>query len=219
MTGPHPKEAQHSFGIFDAALEHGFACLFCFCVFAVKLSTTLFKMVATQYCPAVTSLKVNTLDRKPQASGVGELFRWHEVCANGMTPQGRAINEYFPIVEHGGTQYGPPASTSVAVDSHLSAALPVIVLPDNLLKEQSVIGAPPEAATADHGDVKREGAVDAERFPFFPNGRCDHKAHWNHLRAKRSHSYYFCSHCHVQWRQFRPKVLMANENKKCLRAL
>ena len=58
--------------------------------------------------------------------------------------------------------------------------------------------------------TKQHDIADArvERFPLHLHGRCDHKAHWVHVRAKRSYSFYKCGWCEVQWRQLRPKVAM-----------
>ena len=46
--------------------------------------------------------------------------------------------------------------------------------------------------------------VPAPRYPLYPQGRCTHISHWQHLRAKRNHSYFICKQCSKTWRQWRP---------------
>lgn len=47
-------------------------------------------------------------------------------------------------------------------------------------------------------DSKRCGRPDG-RFPLYPEGRCDHKAHWSRVRSKRSYVFFSCKHCGVGW--------------------
>ena len=63
---------------------------------------------------------------------------------------------------------------------------------------QGILGSGPAQC---RGDGRPAG-----RFPLYPNGRCAHREHWKHLRAKRNHSYFTCSLCGLDWRQQRPNI-------------
>ena len=39
------------------------------------------------------------------------------------------------------------------------------------------------------------------KYPMAPNGRCEHREHWERLRGKRGCSYFVCQLCSVGWRQ------------------
>jgi|EP00670_Eutreptiella_braarudii_P014860 hypothetical protein len=68
--------------------------------------------------------------------------------------------------------------------------------------------------------LKAQGERDAtpeDRFPFISEAKCGHHLHFNHLRSKRSYSYYKCDFCNAHWRQLRPKVRRSQASlKDCL---
>jgi hypothetical protein len=88
-------------------------------------------------------------------------------------------------------------------------------LPDRYLSctAEASTDLPPAAAKS----RPQDGVED--RFPLMPSGGCIHGAHWNHVRAKRSYSFYKCNLCSVQWRQLRPKVALREVNKKQARGM
>ena len=149
--------------------------------------------------------------------------------------------EYFPVVgptcgtrmsheKHRSLRFaGPLASSSTAPDRTQSlpfADAPNLLdvlgavgdgaisevtlkLPDQLISERAALETLPGLASE-----ARTG--EEEWFPFHPFGPCNHRVHWNHLRAKRNFSYYRCDLCSVQWRQLRPKVLRQEPSGKVL---
>ena len=52
----------------------------------------------------------------------------------------------------------------------------------------------------------------APKWELHPHGKCKHRTHWKHLRAKQQYTYYTCTLCGVKWRQLRPKRTRAKHS-------